>query len=291
MKSALKKLTPAMVVAMIALLAALGGTAGAATSGLITGAQIKNGTIGLLDLSANAKQSLHGMRGPQGPAGPQGVNGGTGATGSQGSKGDTGTQGPQGGKGDTGTQGTQGVKGDTGTQGPQGANGDTGLTGATGPQGPQGVQGPQGERGPAGERGPQGLSNTSIAARVRSATPSITTGAAGEVMSWSLTGNTWTQGANDMNDLSYSEVTIDRSQGPCGAKLTTWLDGEVLYIEDTSTYIWPGVDVVGDYQFSWGRLFDPGSPTQHELTVTVSDNSDTCNVTFKDLKLNVVRFS
>lgn len=110
-------------------------------------------------------------------------------------------------------------------------------------------------------------------------------------MSWSLTGNTWTQGASDMNDLSYSEVTIDRSQGPCGAKLTTWLDGEVLYIEDTSTYIWPGVDVVGDYQFSWGRLFDPGSPTQHELTVTVSDNSDTCNVTFKDLKLNVVRFS
>ena len=50
---------------MIALLAALGGTAGAATSGLITGAQIKNGTIGLLDLSASAKQSLKGQRGPQ----------------------------------------------------------------------------------------------------------------------------------------------------------------------------------------------------------------------------------
>jgi hypothetical protein len=59
-----------------AIVAALvSATAATAASGLITGAQIKNGSIGLVDLSANAKRALKGQRGPAGPAGPAGIQG------------------------------------------------------------------------------------------------------------------------------------------------------------------------------------------------------------------------
>jgi hypothetical protein len=59
-----------------AIVAALvSATAATAASGLITGAQIKNGSIGLVDLSAKAKRSLKGQRGPAGPAGPAGIQG------------------------------------------------------------------------------------------------------------------------------------------------------------------------------------------------------------------------
>lgn len=59
-----------------AIVAALvSATAATAASGLITGSQIKNGSIGLVDLSANAKRALKGQRGPRGPAGLTGVQG------------------------------------------------------------------------------------------------------------------------------------------------------------------------------------------------------------------------
>jgi hypothetical protein len=59
-----------------AIVAALvSATAATAASGLITGAQIKNGSIGLVDLSANAKRALKGQRGPAGPPGATGVAG------------------------------------------------------------------------------------------------------------------------------------------------------------------------------------------------------------------------
>jgi hypothetical protein len=49
------------------------GTAGAAK--LITGAQIKNGSIGLADLSKSAKRALKGATGPAGSTGPTGATG------------------------------------------------------------------------------------------------------------------------------------------------------------------------------------------------------------------------
>jgi hypothetical protein len=69
-----------MAVALVALGIALGGSAVAGT-GLITGAQIKDHSIGLNDLSYTAIARLHGQQGPQGlpgvqgPAGPQGLPG------------------------------------------------------------------------------------------------------------------------------------------------------------------------------------------------------------------------
>ena len=71
-----------MVVALIALGVALGGSAVAGT-GLITGTQIKDHSIGLNDLAPKAIAHLRGHRGPQGlqgPQGPQGLQGVQGTT-------------------------------------------------------------------------------------------------------------------------------------------------------------------------------------------------------------------
>jgi hypothetical protein len=61
--------SPAMAVALIALGAALGGSA-VAGSDLITGAQIKDHSVGLNDLSYTAIAKLRGRPGPPGPPGP-----------------------------------------------------------------------------------------------------------------------------------------------------------------------------------------------------------------------------
>jgi len=69
--------TALLAAAAIAVLAA--GSAGAAK--LITGKQIKNGSIGLTDLSKAAKRALHGADGAAGSTGPQGPQGATGPQG------------------------------------------------------------------------------------------------------------------------------------------------------------------------------------------------------------------
>ena len=69
-----------MAVALLALLVSLGGTAAAGTS-LITGAQIKNHSIGTIDLSGAAVRALHGSRGPAGQRGLAGATGAAGASG------------------------------------------------------------------------------------------------------------------------------------------------------------------------------------------------------------------
>jgi hypothetical protein len=93
-----------MVVAMLALFIAAGGVnamADAAVSAqkLITGKQIKKGSIGLDRLSPSARAKLRGAAGPAGPAG------------------------------------IAGVAGPAGPAGPVGPAGATGATGATGPNG------------------------------------------------------------------------------------------------------------------------------------------------------------
>lgn len=61
-----------MIVAVIALIVALGGTAGAATLLITSSAQIKDGAIRLQDLAPSARQALKGQPGQQGPAGEPG---------------------------------------------------------------------------------------------------------------------------------------------------------------------------------------------------------------------------
>jgi hypothetical protein len=99
----LKRVSPALVIACVALFAALAGGATAAGVKMITGAHIVDGSIGLADLSNHAEKKLRGQRGP---AGPQGLQG---AQGVQGQKGDAGPVGPAGAPGKAGKDGLPGL--------------------------------------------------------------------------------------------------------------------------------------------------------------------------------------
>jgi Collagen triple helix repeat (20 copies) len=123
--------SPAMLVAIIAVVLAMTGSAFAARA-LITGADIKDGSISRADLSSRTVKSLKGKRGPTGPAGRDGF------VGPRGLRGSTGPEGPR------------------GPVGPAGARGAAGATGATGARGPQGDQGEQGVQGPPGDDGAPG---------------------------------------------------------------------------------------------------------------------------------------
>jgi hypothetical protein len=88
-----------MVIALVALVLAMGGSAVAAS--LITSKQIKDGTIQTRDLSTKAVASLRttaasAAAGPAGPAGPEGPAGPKGDRGDKGEPGATGQQGPVG---------------------------------------------------------------------------------------------------------------------------------------------------------------------------------------------------
>jgi len=82
MKPRLKPPSPAVIISLIALFVALGGTAYA--SGLISGSQIKNHSIAEKKLTSKAIRSLHGQRGPKGLTGAPGPAGAAGAPGSPG---------------------------------------------------------------------------------------------------------------------------------------------------------------------------------------------------------------
>ena len=106
MKKALGRMSPAMVIAMVALFVALSGTAVATTSALITGAQIKNSSITGADVK-NKSLTPRDFRGSvRGPRGLRGLTGATGATGATGVTGATGAKGDKGDKGDTGDAGS-----------------------------------------------------------------------------------------------------------------------------------------------------------------------------------------
>jgi hypothetical protein len=138
--------SPAMVVACIAVVLAMTGSAFAARA-LITGADVKNGSLTRADLSKRTLKSLKGKRGRPGRDGFVGARG------------------PQ---GDTGPEGARGPAGPAGPQGPRGSVGDTGP------------QGPQGRTGPIGPDGPQGPAGQSIAGQFSTGTtPVDTTGSDG----------------------------------------------------------------------------------------------------------------
>lgn len=86
--------SPALVVASIALFAAFGGTSWAAK--LITSKGIKDGTIQTKDLSKKARAALAAKRGRTGRTGSTGPIGPAGKTGAAGRAGSTGSRGPAG---------------------------------------------------------------------------------------------------------------------------------------------------------------------------------------------------
>jgi hypothetical protein len=84
--------SPSMIVAMLALFVAMGGTAIAASSALITGKQIKNSSITGLDVknkSLTPKDFKGSVRGPRGLTGLKGDKGDTGPPGAPNPNADT----------------------------------------------------------------------------------------------------------------------------------------------------------------------------------------------------------
>jgi hypothetical protein len=96
----LRKPTPAAVIAIVALVLALGGTAVAASHYIITStSQIKPSVLRTLRAGAGVK-GTNGIASAQGPAGAAGAQGPAGAQGLPGPAGPAGVQGPQGVPGD-----------------------------------------------------------------------------------------------------------------------------------------------------------------------------------------------
>lgn len=112
-------------IALVATTALLAGGSPAIASKLITGKDIKNGSIATKDLSKSVREKLNDSQ--------------PGATGAQGPKGDTGPRGPQGEQGIPGTAAAQGAQGPQGERGPAGADGRDGRDGRDGQDGTDGT--------------------------------------------------------------------------------------------------------------------------------------------------------
>jgi hypothetical protein len=93
MKGRLRAPSAALVISLVALFVALGGTSLAAAN-YINGKHIKPHSIPTDRLTKAAIKILHGAQGPRGPQGTQGPRGSQGTQGLQGPKGDTGGIGP-----------------------------------------------------------------------------------------------------------------------------------------------------------------------------------------------------
>jgi hypothetical protein len=118
----LRRLSPGVILGIAAIVLALAGTSYAARAvitsgsqvkkGTLTGKHVKNGSLGVADLSAKARSSLRGQSGPQGVAGPQGP---------------AGPAGPQGPVGPQGVAGTPGAPGADGVSGLEQVSNSAGL--------------------------------------------------------------------------------------------------------------------------------------------------------------------
>jgi hypothetical protein len=122
LKRLLRSSTPVMVMAALAAVMGIGGTAYGAK--LITGLDIRDGSVTALDLSKKTQASLRGAKGIAGLKGAAGVRGTIGARGTAGDTGSTGATGaastvagPTGPPGVNGTNGSQGTAGTNGTNG------------------------------------------------------------------------------------------------------------------------------------------------------------------------------
>src|SRR5689334_13146326 len=86
--------SPSMVISLIALFVAMGGTGYAAiklpknsvkakqiASGAVGASEVKNGSLKTGDLSSGARNALRGLTGATGPQGPTGATGATGPAG------------------------------------------------------------------------------------------------------------------------------------------------------------------------------------------------------------------
>jgi hypothetical protein len=186
-----------------------------------------------------------------------------------------------------GPRGPRGPRGLRGRIGPQGPKGDTGSQGPQGSAGPQGAVGPQGAKGDKGDLGPTGMA---IIARIRDTGTLSTNGAtSSSPRNWPLTGNNWTQGANQVNAI-FGQVTVAVPAG-CGVSdfgsLDVYLDGEVIGTSGVLGYALSGTFIINfGGGGSTGYRYEPGAAAPHQITAKIYD-SCTADMTFSNLKIDV----
>jgi hypothetical protein len=177
------------------------------------------------------------------------------------------------------------LRGHDGATGPAGATGQAGTTGQAGAQGATGLAGNLGEKGATGnegavgKEGPQGLpgaSGTTIVARARSA--GAVTSVTETLTADPLTGGTWTQGAEELDQLVLQiEVTVP-AEAECTHKVgggfavpqghaTIQVDGSQQTEIDLSASQTEKLETIEGS--SW--LFEPGKATSRTLTAEVID--------------------
>jgi hypothetical protein len=160
-------------------------------------------------------------------------------------------------------------------RGRTGATGPAGAIGATGAPGPAGT----GETGPIGKEGPPGLPGapgTSIVARARSA--GAVSSATETLTVDALTGGTWTQGVDELDELVLQLKITVPAEAECTHKVgggftvpqghtTIKVDGKPQTEIDLSAS--PSEQTEPIEGSSW--LFEPGTDTGQTLTAEAID--------------------
>jgi len=156
-------------------------------------------------------------------------------------------------------------------------------------RGPSGPKGAQGAQGAAGATGPQGLpGGASVGARPRFAgSVSAPNGASTSVQ---LTGNTWTQVANELDLITGSmTVSIPAScTGSFGNALVVNVDGTA-----TTFALAPTAPASGTVTmpFNVGTLTETAQATPHTVTASFGNSCTKAgeNFTVSNVKLDVIR--
>jgi hypothetical protein len=137
--------TPALVISIVALFVAMGGTGYAASQiprasvgaaqlkkNAVSSPKVKNGSLALNDFKAAERTKLRGSAGARGAAGARGSQGSGGIRGLSGLKGDEGADGSD---GSDGGEGIQGIPGPTGVEQVVVRTGGLSYTASVGPNG------------------------------------------------------------------------------------------------------------------------------------------------------------
>jgi hypothetical protein len=153
-----------------------------------------------------------------------------------------------------------------------------------GPPGPKGESGPQGQQGAKGEAG---AAASGIVARPRSTGP-LTPSTAGVYEEVPLTGNTWTQAADEMNTAWLkAQITNNACVGGPGSPVGSSV---VLNVKVDGTVVAPFV--IGSTSPMWEAFpvdLEPGAATPHTLTVEATHScGDSGSFTINSVAINVI---
>jgi hypothetical protein len=137
--------------------------------------------------------------------------------------------------------------------------------------------------GPKGDTGPPGPSGGAVVARIRGSGSRSGTGTPTNIP---VTGNTWTQQANETNFIVGSLAYTRPPECAGGGGIRLHVDGGQPVLNLTlGTSGFQGLGIV-PYD-----ALDPGTAVAHTLTATIEDNClGSANISADDLKVNVIAF-